>query len=79
MKWLLAIGVASVMYGSVQAVEPLDEDAMEDLHLRGLDAPAAGELNLRIEIPEGASNVENDAPVVAGTYVDTVRIFLEPR
>ncbi len=44
-----------------------------------VDAPAAGELNLRIEIPEGASNVENDAPVVAGTYVDTVRIFLEPR
>jgi hypothetical protein len=44
-----------------------------------VEAPAAGELNLRIEIAEGASNVENRAPVVAGTYVDTVRIFLEPR
>ncbi len=42
-------------------------------------APAAGQLNLRIEIAEGASNVENRAPVIAGTYVDTVRIFLEPR
>jgi hypothetical protein len=44
-----------------------------------VDAPAAGQLNLRIEIAEGASNVENRAPVIAGTYVDTVRIFLEPR
>ena len=44
-----------------------------------VEAPAAGQLNLRIEIAEGASNVENRAPVIAGTYVDTVRIFLEPR
>jgi len=35
--------------------------------------------HLRIEIAEGASNVENRAPVIAGSYVDTVRIFLEPR
>ena len=39
----------------------------------------AGEFRLRIEIQDGASNVENRAPLVAGTYVDTVRIFLEPR
>ncbi len=44
-----------------------------------VEAPAAGQLNLRIEIAEGASNVVNRAPVIAGTYVDTVRIFLEPR
>lgn len=44
-----------------------------------VDTAVAGQLNLRIEIAEGASNVENRAPVVAGTYVDTVRIFLEPR
>lgn len=44
-----------------------------------VDSAVAGQLNLRIEIAEGASNVENRAPVVAGTYVDTVRIFLEPR
>ena len=44
-----------------------------------VEAPAAGQLNLRIEIAEGASNVDNRAPVIAGTYVDTVRIFLEPR
>lgn len=44
-----------------------------------VDSAVAGELNLRIEIAEGASNVEVDAPVVAGNYSDTVRIFLEPR
>ncbi len=41
--------------------------------------PVAGEFNLRISIEDGASNVETHAPLVAGTYVDTVRIFLEPR
>lgn len=44
-----------------------------------VDSPAAGELAMRIEVAEGASNVENRAPVIAGTYTDTVRIFLEPR
>ena len=42
-------------------------------------APAAGQRTLRIESAEGASHGENRAPVIAGTYVDTVRIFLEPR
>ena len=39
----------------------------------------AGEFRLRIAIEDGASNVETRAPLMAGTYVDTVRIFLEPR
>ena len=39
----------------------------------------AGEFRLRLEIEDGASNVETRAPLVAGNYVDTVRIFLEPR
>ncbi|MFO1255486.1 MAG: hypothetical protein U1E37_07430 [Sphingomonadaceae bacterium] len=39
----------------------------------------AGNLSLRIAIEDGASNVETRAPLVAGTYVDTVRIYLEPR
>ncbi len=41
--------------------------------------PVAGDFSLRISIEDGASNVETHAPLVAGTYVDTVRIFLEPR
>ena len=39
----------------------------------------AGELRLRIQIEDGASNVETRAPLIAGAYVDTVRIYLEPR
>lgn len=39
----------------------------------------AGDFSLRIAIEDGASNVETRAPLVAGAYVDTVRIFLEPR
>lgn len=44
-----------------------------------VDTPVAGQLDLRIDIAEGASNVETSAPVIAGNYSDTVRIFLEPR
>ena len=44
-----------------------------------LSEPVAGNLSLRIEIADGASNVENRAPMMAGTYVDTLRIYLEPQ
>ena len=44
-----------------------------------VDLPTAGDLRLRIEIEPGASNVGANAPVLAGVYGDTVRIFLEPR
>lgn len=44
-----------------------------------IDQPAQGTFELRIEIAEGASNVENKAPVLAGDYADTLRIYLEPR
>lgn len=44
-----------------------------------VDNAVAGTFNLRIAIEDGASNLETRAPLVAGTYVDTVRIFLEPR
>ena len=39
----------------------------------------AGEFRLRFQVEDGASNVENRAPLIAGAYVDTVRIYLEPR
>ena len=44
-----------------------------------VDTAVAGDLILRLQIDEGASNVEGSAPVIAGTYTDTIRIFLEPR
>jgi len=44
-----------------------------------VDVPTAGDLNLRIEIDSGASNIRSNAPVLAGVYGDTLRIYLEPR
>jgi hypothetical protein len=44
-----------------------------------IDQPAAGEMTLAIEIDEGASNTQIGAPVLAGAYGDTLRIYLEPR
>ena len=44
-----------------------------------VDEPAAGDLDLLIDIAQGASNVAVNAPLLAGDYIDTLRIFLEPQ
>jgi hypothetical protein len=44
-----------------------------------VDAPAAGELKLSLRLEAGASNTQVNAPVLAGVYGDTLRIYLEPR
>lgn len=41
--------------------------------------PATGELVLRFAIDEGATNLAANAPLVAGTYSDTLTIILEPQ
>lgn len=44
-----------------------------------IDDPAAGEIRLEFTMDAGASNSRAFSPVLAGSYGDTVRIFLEPR
>lgn len=44
-----------------------------------VDNAAAGNLVLRFRMAQGASNVADNAPVLAGVYGDTIRIFLEPQ
>ncbi|MFL6845711.1 MAG: hypothetical protein ACJ8ER_12610 [Allosphingosinicella sp.] len=44
-----------------------------------VDHPTSGEINLRLEIEAGASNVQGHAPLLAGSYGDTLRITLEPQ
>jgi hypothetical protein len=44
-----------------------------------IDTPAAGDLTLTIEMDAGSSNTQVGAPVLAGAYADTLRIYLEPR
>lgn len=72
--------VAEISWG------PINSQFVTDAKVRGanqqvivVNDPVAGQFTLRLRIEEGASNVEARAPLVSGTYVDTVRIFLEPR
>ena len=44
-----------------------------------VDTPAAGDVRIDIELDAGASNTQLGAPVLAGNYADTLRIYLEPR
>jgi len=43
-----------------------------------VNSPAVGNVELHVEIAPGASNSQANAPLLAGTYTDTLRIFLEP-
>lgn len=44
-----------------------------------IDNPAEGDLVLHFNLRQGASNVADNAPVLAGAYGDTIRITMEPR
>ena len=44
-----------------------------------VDDATAGDVQLRVDIADGASNLDQRAPLAAGAYGDTIRIFLEPR
>ena|SRR5829696_5790856 len=44
-----------------------------------VNRPTSGEIILRLEIEAGASNVQANAPLLAGFYGDTLRITLEPQ
>ena len=44
-----------------------------------IDRPVNGDLLLRFAIDEGATNLAANAPLVAGSYVDTLTIVLEPQ
>jgi hypothetical protein len=41
--------------------------------------PTAGQVLLRVDIQPGASNVQSNAPVLAGNYGDVLRVTLEPQ
>lgn len=44
-----------------------------------VDRPTNGDLVLRFAISEGATNAAANAPLVAGSYVDTLTVVLEPQ
>jgi hypothetical protein len=71
---------ASVAWGPAGGTLYADA-TVRQLHEQRIDVnqATAGNLELQIELQQGASNVEVNAPVLAGAYGDTLRIFLEPR
>jgi hypothetical protein len=71
---------ASMAWGTTNGVLSADATVRQiNVDQWDVNQPTAGNLTLRIEIAQGASNVEVNAPVLAGAYGDTLRIFLEPR
>ena len=72
--------VASLTWDNTNGSLDADAKVRRSVEQRvAVDEPAAGTLEVEISIPEGASNVEVNAPVLAGDYTDTLRIYLEPR
>jgi hypothetical protein len=72
--------VASITWGDVSG--ELNADAnIRHISEQSIyvDEATAGQLRLNISIVAGASNIHSNAPVLAGVYGDTLRIFLEPR
>ncbi|MCZ8172072.1 MAG: hypothetical protein O9272_10075 [Brevundimonas sp.] len=62
--------------GSLEANATVRAAAEQRITVNGA---SVGDLRLRVELQQGASNGEANAPVVAGIYTDTLRIYLEPR
>lgn len=70
---------ASLVWGPVSGELGADANVRRLTTSRvAVDQPMIGDVQMRIEISAGASNTLVNAPVVAGTYGDTVRIYLEP-
>jgi hypothetical protein len=44
-----------------------------------VDEATAGEILIRLAIQPGASNLRANAPLIAGTYQDTLRVTVEPQ
>lgn len=71
---------AEIHWGEVNGELDADANVRRIAEQRfNVDQATAGTVELRITIEPGASNTRSNAPVLAGYYRDTLRIFLEPR
>lgn len=46
---------------------------------QAVDQPVVGDIRLRLDIQPGATNLQTNAPLVAGVYRDTLRLTVEPQ
>lgn len=71
---------ATVTWGTVNGVLNADAQSRRVAdQFFNVDSPTAGQIDLRLAIAPGASNARDNAPLQAGDYADTMRIFVEPR
>jgi len=71
---------ATVTWGDVNGLLNADAQARRVTDQRfNIDQATAGQIDLRLAIAPGASNVRDNAPILAGDYSDTIRLFVEPR
>jgi hypothetical protein len=71
---------ASVSWGDVTGALEADARVRRIVEQRlNVDEATAGVILIRVVIEAGASNTNNKAPLVAGFYGDTLRLFVEPR
>ena len=67
-------------WGDVNGLLNADAQARRVTDQRfNIDQATAGQIDLRLAIAPGASNVRDNAPILAGDYSDTIRLFVEPR
>jgi hypothetical protein len=77
MKWSLTLAAVALACGSLQAIETMDETMLENLHLEGLDAPAAGELRTAVAgdvSSVNAKNLQKDLDDVSGVTSDDTAV-----
>jgi hypothetical protein len=70
---LLSWGAGTILLNADAQIRRIHEERIT------VDQPTAGEVQLRVEIQPGASNVQSNAPVIAGNYGDLLRVTLEPQ
>jgi hypothetical protein len=71
---------AAFSWGSVNGELDTDAQSRRIADQRfNIDNATAGMILLHISIAPGASNLRSNAPLLAGYYSDTLRIFVEPQ
>jgi hypothetical protein len=71
---------ATLTWGNVNGSLNADAQARRVTDQRfNIDEATAGQIDLRLAVASGASNIRDNAPILAGDYTDTLRIFVEPR
>ena len=71
---------ATLIWGPVTSTFEADASSRQIRdRTQSVDRPVAGQILLRLRIQPGATNLQTNAPLVAGVYRDTLRLTVEPQ